>query len=534
MVAMTKTSKRSSTKPSTKVTTEKKKAPERVDQGLLKKAVAALLKHHEETTAAATSEKEQLLGTDTSIQVQFGLEVAPVRSSPKPMRIEIPNSIFNVSADEPNYQLDEPEVCIIVKEDAKPWVQELIAQFPEQMGFIKKVMGLESLRKKHSKYSQRRTLLKKYSVFMADDRILPMLTSALGKDFFKAKKQPIPVNLTRKTSLPFNIIKALSSTYMTLPAGTCVMVRAGYTHMTRDALVENILAILERGVPKIPRQWSNLRSIAIKTPTSTSLPFYNKTPAELAAIAALAGHAPVWTQVDDDDGKMESSKTEKVDDKRKRKDLTSPLLKALKKQKQLESEASQASTKVVVDKDDDDNKTSKSPKSVTKTPPKRTTRSSSSQASSDVAKSSTKKKKVTETPPSAKEPVQTSSSTKKRRKSDSQVETPKEVTKESSTKSKAKKPSEKDAADSKLAKKEDSPAKKQKSDFVASKKFTGSKEGYAFRTGAKGLGYYIDVKPVPDKAALAALKRMPASKGDRRQSSGGGKQKNVRKGRRSF
>jgi ribosome biogenesis protein UTP30 len=525
---MTKTSKRSSTKPSTKGTTEKKKGPERVDQGLLKKAVAALLKHHEETTAAATSEKEQLLGTDTSIQVQFGLEVAPVRSSPKPMRIEIPNSIFNVSADEPNDQLDEPEVCIIVKEDAKPWVQELIAQFPEQMGFIKKVMGLESLRKKHSKYSQRRTLLKKYSVFMADDRILPMLTSALGKDFFKAKKQPIPVNLTRKTSLPFNIIKALSSTYMTLPAGTCVMVRAGYTHMTRDALVENILAILERGVAKIPRQWSNLRSIAIKTPTSTSLPFYNKTPAELAAIAALAGHAPVWTQVDDDDDTMESSKTEKVDDKRKRKDLTSPLLKALKKQKQLESEASQASTKVVVD---DDNKTSKSPKSVTKTPPKRTTRSSSSQASSDVAKSSTKKKKVTETPPSAKEPVQASSSTKKRRKSE--VETPKEVTKESSTKSKAKKPSEKDAADSKLAK-EDSPAKKQKSDFVASKKFTGSKEGYAFRTGAKGLGYYIDVKPVPDKAALAALKRMPASKGDRRQSSGGGKQKNVRKGRRSF
>lgn len=521
---MTKASKRSSTKASTKVTTEKKKGPERVDQGLLKKAVTALLKHHAETVAAATSEKEQLLGTDTSIQVQFGLEVAPVKSSPKPMRIEIPNSIFSVSADEPNAELDEPEVCIIVKEDAKPWVQELIAQFPEQMGFIKKVMGLESLRKKHSKYSQRRTLLKKYSVFMADDRILPMLTSALGKDFFKAKKQPIPVNLTRKTSLPFNIIKALSSTYMTMPAGTCVVVRAGYTHMTVDALVENIVAILERGVPKIPRQWSNLRSIAIKTPNSTSLPFYNKTPAELAAIAVLAGHKPVWTQVDGEEEKMEDGEATKVDDKRKRKDLTSPLLKALKKQKQLESEASQASTKVA-------NKESKSPKSSTKTPVKKNS-NSSTPTSSDVAKSSPKKK-VAVTPPSAKEAAPTSS-TKKRRKSEAQTETPKEVTKDSSTKSKAKnKPSEKDTADSKVAK-EESPAKKQKSDFVASKTFTGSKEGYAFRTGAKGLGYYIDVKPVPDKAALAALKRMSASKGDRRQSSGGGKHNKARKGRRSF
>ena len=35
-----------------------------------------------------------------------------------------------------------------------------------------------------------------------------------------------------------------------------------------------------------------------------------------------------------------------------------------------------------------------------------------------------------------------------------------------------------------------------KTDFIPSSKFTGSKKGYIFTMGKKGLGYYIDIKPV--------------------------------------
>ena len=35
-----------------------------------------------------------------------------------------------------------------------------------------------------------------------------------------------------------------------------------------------------------------------------------------------------------------------------------------------------------------------------------------------------------------------------------------------------------------------------KPDFIPSSKFTGSKKGYVFKMGKKGLGYYIDIKPV--------------------------------------
>merc|ERR1712014_113967 len=66
--------------------------------------------------------------------------------------------------------------------------------------------------------------------------------------------------------------------------------------------------------------------------------------------------------------------------------------------------------------------------------------------------------------------------------------------------------------------KEEGKGKFEKEDFLACKKFKGSKNGYVFRMGTQGLGYYIDEKPVVDKMAMAAILRMGQNRG--RQSSG--------------
>ena len=108
----------------------------RIDQPLLEKAVTALIKYHNEQVIKKEEEKEKLplLGTDLSVQVQFGLEVAPGNASFKPFRVPIPHPIHKVSATEDDDQgLDEPEVCLIVKEGSKPWVQEMIEEFQEHM-----------------------------------------------------------------------------------------------------------------------------------------------------------------------------------------------------------------------------------------------------------------------------------------------------------------------------------------------------------------------------------------------------------------
>jgi hypothetical protein len=41
-------------------------------------------------------------------------------------------------------------------------------------------------------------------------------------------------------------------------------------------------------------------------------------------------------------------------------------------------------------------------------------------------------------------------------------------------------------------------------DFIASPKFTGSKPGFVFKKGAKGVGYYRDTPPSPAKGIAAA------------------------------
>ena len=83
-------------------------------------------------------------------------------------------------------------------------------------------------------------LLKENGMFLADERVIPLLPRLLGNKFFKAKKsvrvlvspvrnvyslclvdrQPIPVCLTRK-DLKGELERAISSSYMHQNLGTC-------------------------------------------------------------------------------------------------------------------------------------------------------------------------------------------------------------------------------------------------------------------------------------------------------------------------
>ena len=97
-------------------------------------------------------------------------------------------------------------------------------------------------------------------------------------------------------------------------------------------------------------------------------------------------------------------------------------------------------------------------------------------------------------------------------------------------KSKKETPTEPDAESVKSVKKQKkSPASDEGKEFIASKKFSKSKKGYVFRKGDKGVGYYVDVKPVVDRMAMEAFKRT----GNNSQSRGRSKTPNSkRRGRR--
>lgn len=532
-----------------------------LDPALVQKATEALIQYHEKTAL----ESKSLLGNDQPIHVQFTLLRTPVKPSPKPIRVMIPHPLFHLkqSSSDGENTLEEPEVCLIVKEESKPWCQEMIERFPDHMGCIKKVLGLQSLRTKHARYEQQRALLHKYNFFLADDRILPMLSKALGKHFYNAKKLPIPINLSRKEALPIAIQNALSATYMSMSTGTCIMIRAGSTAMTPIQLTENIVQIAAGAVPKMPQKWVNVQNIAIKTPNSVALPIYNKTPEVLREIAALAGIVQTIDEVEQESKEegMETttttpnSKTANKKDLKiaeKKRETQSPLLRALKKQKQGEKEKSNQSSENVTK--------TKATKKGNQQEKKRTSPSEDpSEKVDDTQHSAKKSKKVTDKKESVDE-IETPKSTKhadnsNSKKSNKDMKSPNSTTKSTPVvKSEiTKSPKATNVNETKKTNKGMEPTKSKKetvspqaskessdknvkkeegvvnSNFIAAKKFQGSKKGYVFKMGKEGLGYYVDVKPVVDHMAMDALTRAVKNKGNQ-----GGLKKGKKQGKRRF
>ena len=98
----------------------------------------------------------------------------------------------------PDGSVEETDICLFVKDSSLAWIKD----FLKSNGLTHVTpLSLTKLRSDHSAYSQKRLLLQSYDFFLADSRILPMLSKCLGKAFFGAKKQPVPVDITRKESL---------------------------------------------------------------------------------------------------------------------------------------------------------------------------------------------------------------------------------------------------------------------------------------------------------------------------------------------
>lgn len=524
--------------------TPSKRSP--VDPDLLNRAQVALIKYHERT--AEQEDKASLLGSDLPVYVQFTLVRVPEKTSTRPICLDIPHPLHKLMKDDndghddaqddiDNDGLDDVEVCLIVKDEAKPWVVDLIQKFPSHLSYIKKVLTLTSLRKKYTQYKDRRELVGRYDLFLADDRILPMLGKALGKSFFQQKKQPVPIKVTRKEALPFAVKRCLSGTFMWVSAGTCLSIKAGNTAMPTRNLTENIDAIIVNAASHIPRKWGNIAAISIKTNKSVALPIYNKTPEDLEAYQSKKEETgdekkrerELSVQSDGDTEKERDVKKQKLELAKK-----SPLLKALgslkgsdknESKEMREKELRKASTLKRDDKDKNFNKntitetTQKSP--LLKTLKSMKTRDEQLISGENTEKSEIKKrkKKITKLPEG--ELMKKNSEGKKKSK-EKEHKCVLPVKKQKVTDSGAERPKTSDL----LRKKDADSDITEKKQFIVSRKFTGSKAGYVFYKGPKGIGYYIDVKPVPPFGMIARSnrgdqsRRSPTPKSKRRKSGG--------------
>jgi len=237
-----------------------------VDPAQVKAAVRALYLYIASTKKEEkdSEKKLSLFAEDLEISVQIALKKTPTQQRNKPFQILLPHSL---------YPEDGAEICLFTKDPQRQY-KDLVAELPFKG--ITKVIGVEKLRKKYGRFQDRRDLLATYQLFLADDRILPLLPALLGKSFFEKKRQPIAVNL-RKKDLVKEFTQARDSTYLYLTTGPCCAFRIGRSSFTEVQVVENILAGLGV-VEKLPKKWKNIQAIYIKTPSSVAIPFYASLP----------------------------------------------------------------------------------------------------------------------------------------------------------------------------------------------------------------------------------------------------------------
>ena len=304
--------------------------------------------------------------------------------------------------------------------------------------------------------------MRTYDFFLADDRILPMLSKALGKNFFEAKKQPVPIKLTRKESLVKSVELCLQSTYMFMPSGTCMNVKVGDVSMGVDKLAANVESVVDEVTKKIPKGWANVTNINIKTADSLALPFYFKNADELMETAKLAGVAEESELADAKSSKgkgKEVRELKKVESGKKR-----------PREKEEKEGEKKAVVEVSEEDEEDDDDGEEEPK--VKSPLVRALKKQKKE------KEKEKQPKKTTTP--AKSTTKTTT-TKKTKEKENEIEDVNQPKKNKET-------------------------AKPTPEYIKAKKFTGPKKGMCFKLGGKGMGYYLDREPKFDAVGVQALK----------------------------
>lgn len=222
------------------------------------KATGALLSY-----LADRDEKESnLFDEDDFICLIIALKKVPEKAKVKPVRIPLTHSLYQGSS-----------ICVFTKDPQREYKEKFNASPVEG---VEKIIGVTKLRQKYSQYKDKRDLLSNYDLFLADERIVPMLSPLLGKKFFQKKKHPIPVNLTR--NIPTEVARARDSAHFFLSAGPTLMVKIARTTFSKKQVLDNILGSIDDIVGKIPKKWKNVQAIYIRTHDSVALPIYNNLP----------------------------------------------------------------------------------------------------------------------------------------------------------------------------------------------------------------------------------------------------------------
>ncbi|CAL1713526.1 unnamed protein product [Somion occarium] len=226
-------------------------------------AVNALLKHAQKAQEKM-QDSELLGGREQHVWLVVTVKKMQQEKKLKPRRIPIVHPLVDPRTS---------PICLITKDPQREY-KNLLEE--NKIRFISRVVGISKLKGKFKPFEARRLLLKENGLFLADERVIPLLPGLLGKKFFDAKKQPIPVKLTAK-DLKSELERAITSTYFHQNQGTCASVKIGTLEQEPEHVLANLKAALPHVIKAVKDGWDNIQSLHIKTSSSTSLPLWSCT-----------------------------------------------------------------------------------------------------------------------------------------------------------------------------------------------------------------------------------------------------------------
>ena len=166
-----------------------------LNNDLVKKAVKALYAFE----LKQKKEKNESLVEDYAkpilAQVQLTKKIA--KKITKPVRVKIPNTLFNIKS-------EDHTICLFCKSDNKKSIEKYLESNPID-GLIK-ILSIDDVKKHYVQFKDRKKLLKEHTHFITDSPIMGQLYNLLGKVFSQNNNYPIPIDLPKIDSICFKVI----------------------------------------------------------------------------------------------------------------------------------------------------------------------------------------------------------------------------------------------------------------------------------------------------------------------------------------
>ncbi|XP_008810054.2 ribosomal L1 domain-containing protein 1-like [Phoenix dactylifera] len=241
------------------------------------KAVDALLKWMRSRTEQ--QQKAQLLDPDDDLlYLVLTLKRIPPKSRINPYRIPLPHPLHDLASTSACLFLDDRDrsgrrrssSCLTTAAAALDRARCLSLPLSD-------AIPLSALAADYRPFEARRRLCDSHDLFFADRAVLPLLPRLLGKHFFKNKKLPLALDLYRP-GWPEQLRACLHATLLHLRAGSCSVLKVGRLSMSRDQIVDNVMAATEGAMAHVPKTWANVRSLHVKAVNSVALPIYQAVP----------------------------------------------------------------------------------------------------------------------------------------------------------------------------------------------------------------------------------------------------------------